>query len=299
MRLIGYIESEHAAKRFADYLAARGIESHIELEHGHGWGVWVRAEEHLDQAKQLLTAYKRDPSAPEFKPETRRAFSATIKPPRLALPKRSIQARWRALTDALAPVGLGPLTLCLILASVAVFVISDFGRNTIASVPGLFITHIERSGFDVLYRPGLVEIRQGQIWRLVTPIFIHFDLLHIFFNLFWLHDLGGMIETRLGAWRLARLVVVIAALSNVAEFVWTGPYFGGMSGVVYGLIGFLWMKSRYDPASGVVLHPWIVIMAGIWFLLCIAGVIQAANAAHAVGFATGTAWGYVSGKRRS
>lgn len=294
MRLIGYIESEQAAKKFSGYLSTQGIENQIEHEKGAGWAIWVHAEDQLERARSALVDFKSNPTGAQFELGNRIAETITSAVAR-AKNRPKIFTR-RDLFGSMAGFGFGPLTLGLVIASVAVFVLSDFGRRPLENVPGLFITHVQRSGFDILYRAGLVEIRHGQLWRLVTPIFIHFDFLHIFFNLFWLQDLGGMIEARLGTLRVARLVFVIAALSNVAEFLLSGPYFGGMSGVVYGLLGYIWMKSRFDPASGVVLHSWTVAMAGIWFLLCLAGVVRAANAAHTVGLVVGTTWGYISAR---
>src|SRR6266404_2871624 len=79
---------------------------------------------------------------------------------------------------------------------------------------------------------SLPEIRHGQIWRLFTPMFIHFNPLHIFFNMLWLRDLGSMIEGRQSSGLLAILVLVIAAGSNLAEYYFGHePNFGGMSGV--------------------------------------------------------------------
>ena len=45
------------------------------------------------------------------------------------------------------------------------------------------------------------------------------------------------------------LVLVIAALSNLGQYFVSGPNFCGISGVVYGLFGYIWMKGRFDPAS--------------------------------------------------
>jgi GlpG protein len=61
-----------------------------------------------------------------------------------------------------------------------------------------------------------------------------------------------------------------------------------MSGVVYGLFGYLWMKSRYEPGSGFyVTQNTVVWMVG-WFLMCLFGVIPGvANAVHAAGFLVG------------
>ena len=142
---------------------------------------------------------------------------------------------------------------------------------------------------------GLPEIRHGELWRLFTPMFIHFGLLHLLFNMVWLLDLGTMIERRQSTRVLSALVLVIAALSDFGQYLWQGPGFGGMSGVVYGLIGYIWLRGKFDPASGLFLHSSTVTMAVIWFVLCLAGVFPyVANAAHGVGFAVGIAWGYVS-----
>jgi GlpG protein len=141
----------------------------------------------------------------------------------------------------------------------------------------------------------LPEIRHGEVWRLVTPIFIHFTIAHILFNMLWLFDLGTMIERRQSTRVLSVLVLVIAVLSNFGQYLWQGPVFGGMSGVVYGLIGYIWLRGKFDPASGLFLHSSTVTMAVIWFVLCLVGVIpHVANAAHGVGFAVGIVWGYIS-----
>ena len=142
---------------------------------------------------------------------------------------------------------------------------------------------------------ALSEIRHGEVWRLFTPMFVHFGLPHLFFNMLWMLDLGTMIERRQSARMLLALVLVIAALSNFGQYLVGGPLFGGMSGVVYGLIGYIWLRGKFDPVSGLFLHSSTVTMAVIWFLLCLAGVIpHVANAAHSVGFGVGIAWGFIS-----
>ena len=135
----------------------------------------------------------------------------------------------------------------------------------------------------------MTEVRSGQVWRLITPIFIHFGILHLLFNMLWLKDLGFMVEQRKGTWRLAVLVLVLAELSNLAEYLATNHFrFGGMSGVVYGLLGYVYMKGRFDPASGLFLHQTVMIMMMIWFFLCLFNFIpNVANTAHAVGLSIG------------
>jgi GlpG protein len=135
---------------------------------------------------------------------------------------------------------------------------------------------------------------------LITPIFIHFSIWHILFNMLWLWDLGSMIENRQGSLLFLVLVIVIAVLSNLGEFFYSHhPNFGGMSGVVYGLIGYIWMRGKFDPGSGVYLHPYTVLSALAWFVACILKIFPfaIANGAHAAGLAIGMAWGYLSSLR--
>src|SRR6266853_1206833 len=190
---------------------------------------------------------------------------------------------------------LGPLTAVLLGISVVVALLSRLGKDD-ELLAKLYITQY---GFD---SRGHIppEVGQGQVWRLLTPIFIHFGVAHLVFNMLWLKDLGTMIEKLVSTRLLLALVLVIGVLSNVAQFAVSGPFFGGMSGVVYGLLGYVWMKSRFDPASGLFLQKQTVVMMIVWFFLCLSGVIgNVANAAHGAGLVTGMCWGFASAKTRS
>jgi GlpG protein len=144
----------------------------------------------------------------------------------------------------------------------------------------------------------LPEIRRGEVWRLFTPIFLHLGFLHLFFNMLWLRDLGSMVEARQSSWLLLVLVAVFAAFSDLGQYLVTGGGFGGMSGVVYGLVGYIWIRGKYDPRSGLFLHSSTVTMMIIWFFVCLVGLMgPVANTAHGVGLLTGMAWGLLSSLR--
>jgi GlpG protein len=159
-------------------------------------------------------------------------------------------------------------------------------------------------GFEWDY---LSQIEHGQVWRLVTPIFLHLGILHLVFNLLMLYDLGGLIEARRGWVRLLLFVLVLAVTSNVAQYYyghvrWDGwvpwprpsPLFGGMSGVLYGLFGYAWMKGRFEPDSGLELNSQTVVLMLVWFFLCLTGVIGGiANMAHGAGLLVGIVMGYL------
>jgi GlpG protein len=180
--------------------------------------------------------------------------------------------------------GIAPLTLVLIVISVLVTILTDMGRSE-TYAPYFYIS--------MYIKPVLPEIRSGEVWRLITPIFIHLGFIHILFNMLWLKDLGTVIERLQGPWRLALLVGLIGVASNLGQYFISGPGFGGMSGVVYGLLGYIWLRGKFDPASGFYLDRRIVWFMGIWFLICLFS-YRVANTAHAVGLGVGLVFGYLS-----
>lgn len=140
----------------------------------------------------------------------------------------------------------------------------------------------------------LPEVMAGEVWRLITPIFIHFGLLHILFNSLWLWDLGGIIERTSTSWKLGLLVFGIGLLANLAQYLFSTPAFGGMSGVVYGLLGFAWARGKFDPQPPFILNPQIMLMMLIWFVVCWTGLVgPIANVAHTAGLVLGVGWGWL------
>ena len=295
MRLIGHLADEKSARIFADYLYVQKIEGLLEFEKADGWSVWINDEDKLEEAAKLLTDFRLNPADPKYRAEARSASELRAEAEKDEAKYRKRLSDRRHLVRPLRDYGFGPLTFVLIAISVVVAFYSRLGADRQA-IMRLFITDYTVS--DLLLRWNLPEILHGQFWRLITPIFIHFGLLHIFFNMVWLRDLGSMIEGRQSSWTLAVLVLAVAVCSNLAQFLVGGPVFGGMSGVVYGLLCYIWMRGRFDPGSGLYLHPTTVTMMIIWFFACLVGIIpDVANAAHAAGLVLGLAWGYLSSLR--
>ena len=294
MRMIGQIEGEAAARKFSDFLLAQGIENEVESDSMGGWAVWVHSEEQLEGAKTWLARFRADPGAGQFADAAAKAQLVRAERDQARQDYERRVAGRRNLFRPLTQYGFGPLTFGLIGVSVWVFFKSSFG-NDLDPVLQLFISVYDvQGGIWARLAEGLPEVRHGQLWRLVTPIFMHGDVLHILFNMMWLADLGSMIEGRQSSLTLAVLVLGIAVLSNVSQFVLSGPHFLGMSGVVYGLIGYIWMRGKHDPGSGLFLHPGTVTMSVIWACLGILGLANMANTCHVSGFLVGVAWGYLS-----
>jgi GlpG protein len=285
MRIIGHLENEAHARVFGDYLYARGIDNEIEADREGTWAVWVHAEDELDRATGLLQRFRSNPGDRQY-----RNAQMVADERREAELKRNQAAQKRYFDRTrLVPrrgYGMGKVTTGLIVVCAVVYVLRLVGVD----VGWLFISGVMGA--------GLPEVGRGQLWRLVTPVLLHFSLLHIVFNMLWLWQLGSMMEVLRGWRRYALFLLGIALLSNLGQFAVSGPAFGGMSGVVYGLLGYTWVRGRLDPASGFFVEPQIVLFMTIWFFICLFGWIPGvANTAHGVGFAAGIAWGYVAAQR--
>jgi len=182
------------------------------------------------------------------------------------------------------------VTAGLLAISLYLAFISKLGQDMNVLQPYFISWYVER---------GLVEVMQGQVWRLVTPIFIHFGLMHLAFNLIMTWQLGELLERRFGALRFSGLVLVLAVSSNLAQYYYAGPAFGGLSGVLYGLFGYFWIASKLDPLFGYQINPGAVKMLLIWFVLGwvnffgLLGSIQVANMAHTGGLVMGMLLAYL------
>ncbi|WP_157618839.1 rhomboid family intramembrane serine protease, partial [Vibrio sp. HI00D65] len=78
----------------------------------------------------------------------------------------------------------------------------------------------------------------------------HFSIMHIAFNILWWWQLGGDIEKKLGGLKLLQIFAVSSALSGAGQYWVEGANFGGLSGVVYALVGYLWVVGTKAPQLG-------------------------------------------------
>ena len=146
------------------------------------------------------------------------------------------------------------------------------------------------------------RIWHGQPWRLLTSTLLHASILHLAFNLYWTWTFGTVIERAFGSPRTALLIVILAAGSSAAEYAFSiGGV--GLSGVGYGLFGFLWALGKYDRRfTGVIDASTIQLFVG-WFFLCIVLTVTdymaVGNIAHGAGAVLGAIAGYAVATRGS
>lgn len=114
------------------------------------------------------------------------------------------------------------------------------------------------------------KIRQGEFWRLFTPVLLHGNLLHILFNMAWVWLLGRQIEERIGMFRYLIFSLLVGIVANVAQYLISGPEFLGYSGIVMGMVGFIWMRQKVAPWEGYPLQPTVVRFIVIYVLILMA-----------------------------
>jgi GlpG protein len=103
---------------------------------------------------------------------------------------------------------------------------------------------------EIVETPLFEKIREGEFWRLVTPIFLHADILHLFFNMIWLLILGLQLEDRLGRLRYILFTILVAIFSNISQYLVSGPAFIGYSGVICGMVFFIRARQKIAPWEG-------------------------------------------------
>ncbi len=254
-------------------LHQKGLQHRIFEEHGRQV-LKVASSEEAEAVRRLYQAWRRGDVTIELNRSSPR--------PR----NKPGAAAWRS----------APVTLVLIALSIAGFSI------LLLNAPLEWLAQFTFTPFRL--EDGQVVFGQfGQeYWRLITPAFLHFGWLHIVFNCLWLWELGSRVERQMGALNMTGLFLVIALVSNSVQYVYGGPgIFGGMSGVVYGLLGFSWVGATLQPRWAFRPSPAIMLFMVGWLVVCLVGIVEVlgfgavANAAHVGGLLTGAALGAVFG----
>ena len=146
------------------------------------------------------------------------------------------------------------------------------------------------------------EIWQGKPWALLTSAFVHFEIWHIFFNLYWCWLLGGNIERDIGSWRWIIFVVAAAWVSSAMQLA-SGNLGIGFSGVGFALFGFAWVAREELPNTKPIVNESTVNLFLVWFVACIAltkfNLMNVGNEAHFGGLVFGCAVGWFYARRKN
>ncbi|GGD77265.1 rhomboid family intramembrane serine protease GlpG [Lacimicrobium alkaliphilum] len=273
---------ERDARLLANYLQLNGITVSYQLDEGeHPHSLVLMHESQLAQARTLVEEFIRNPQDKKYQQAAWQQGSIV-----------SMQASGqKSLLPLLRKGLLSPLTSIVLALCLLVY---------LASVLGWFAPLHQ----VLIFQPLSQLAETHQWWRLLGPAFMHFSVLHIVFNLLWWGVLGTQIEQRLGSINLLLIFLFTAIFSNYAQYLASGPNFGGLSGVVYGVMGFVWWCGILRPAWGLSLSKPLVGFILIWLILGYTDMlwVKMANTAHTVGLLTGCVLALVYtrfGKNRS
>ncbi len=192
-----------------------------------------------------------------------------------------------------------PITAAVLIACLLVGLITQLGGD-LEMVRWFTFNDFKIQGDYVYFVPLEYGLEQGQWWRLFSPMLLHFGFLHLAMNMLWYWEIGRRIEHQQGRVFLILLTLVSALASNLSQFMFSdASLFGGLSGVLYAVLGHCWIYQRIHPQFNYALPKGVVAMMLIWLLLCLSGVVtalgfgQIANAAHVSGLVLGCVSGAV------
>jgi len=316
MRRIGSVEKSSHAARFCDYLVTLGIHASSEPSGSSAESntaesdrreIWVKDERRVDEAKAALDAFL-------LKPDEARYLSSSADAAKLRVQEeeankrrlKNVQpVRHRSLSGLGAGGSQRPF---VVLAMVAICVITglltNFGNPRInrtqrgqvmpSTETKVFTAMTFRSREDAMRSTNpFATILKGEVWRLITPAFLHGNMLHLAMNMMAIFALGGAIERVQGRATIALLLFMTAIAGTIVQALWPewnngGPGGIGASGAAYGLVGYIWVRPYYDPDFPIQIPPSGLVLSMLFLLLGIAGVIHGiANGAHVGGLACG------------
>ncbi|QYJ86089.1 rhomboid family intramembrane serine protease GlpG [Shewanella mesophila] len=275
---IGHLPNARAAQALIDYLKGQGVNCQLTPTE-QGVVISVTQEADYSIAKMEYEQFLRNPNDEKYLQASWDNGSTNTKfdygAPGLQLFTQFVS-------------GAGPLTLTIIAICSIIFVGFNIGFANTLFEHLSFFGAVPDSGFE-------------QFWRIFTPSLIHFSAMHIIFNLLWWWYLGGKIENRLGIKPLLILLLVAGTLPNIVQYYLAGPNFGGLSGVVYAVVGYTWIVGVKRPESGIGLPPAYIGFMLLWLVFGFTDMfgLSIANGAHIGGLLVGIIQGFIDAKKHA
>ncbi|CAH0527331.1 rhomboid family intramembrane serine protease GlpG [Vibrio hippocampi] len=272
IRLI-VVNNPRMAQGFIDYMASRNIDVQMMPEGQGQFVLWLVNDEDQLETEAELKQFLQQPNDAKYLASSWDMAESRKNTFRYQGPSLLSYVRAKA----------GVFTLAIMVLSIVVYGLQSIGFG--------------ESVFSLLHFPSS-EAEVLQVWRWVTHAILHFSVTHIVFNLLWWWQFGGDIEQELGSKKLLEIFLVSAAISGLGQYWFSGINFGGLSGVVYALMGYLWILTYYRTDIQLTIPKPIIGFMLVWLVL---GFVQPylaiANAAHTLGLVSGMALGWIDSKR--
>lgn len=301
MRLIKEFKDKKIATRFSLFLQEKNIENSLEKE-GEIYQIWVHNEDQLQEAKNYLKDFEKDPQnesftvnikdeKTHFKKESSFSFFLTSfflvlcifiyfinLTQEMSIKKKDPSIKYVVLTPIQNSLLYDKPYLLIEIEKIIKKYKIDPAKEIENSEAQLEIENAEKKDFwtgfyDVIVKkkkikgPFFEKIKQGEVWRIFTPCVLHKGLLHLLFNMLWLLVLGKQIEERLSKYKYLILIIILGIITNTFQYLMSGPYFLGFSGVIMGMVGFIWSRQKKAPWEGYPLSKPIFIFIGVYVIL--------------------------------
>jgi GlpG protein len=183
-----------------------------------------------------------------------------------------------------------PVTMLVILGGIIGTIAVYLAPMTLEYAEPLLFQAINRGQFT----PVEISMAEGQYWRLFTPMFLHFGFLHLLFNALFIWVIGRRIELVKGSLHFFVVVFICALIANVAQYLQqANTVFGGLSGVVYAVIGYVGVYQRLVQHPILQFNEAAIVFFIVWLMLGVFGIIDwfipgsIANGAHVAGLVSG------------
>jgi GlpG protein len=314
MRHLTTITGKSAAESFVAYLLTQDISTHVEPEgvDPNKWDIWIRDEDKSEIARNEYQHFLTSPNDPKYRKAIDDAKEILKDQKQKAVErKKYLQTPVPSAGPSLFGSGLPPMTLTMIVLCVFIGLISEFSspsaNNWLGNLVNKQLKFVDMKLYSKTNPPDpAASIKQGEIWRILTPAFMHGHPIHLLLNMLSFAMLGRITERLEGIGRYAIIVLLVAIGSHLLQGLmpptWYGsPNFVGMSGVIMGLLGYLGTKTTLRPDLGFQLSSQAYIMTALILILGFSGSsqnLQIANLAHVGGLVAGIAVGFVMSDRR-
>ncbi len=176
--------------------------------------------------------------------------------------------------------------------------VTEFPQYPVIAGIALLATGVTIANWLKMDVTPLVEnemIRKGELWRLATSIFPHIGFLHLLFNVYCFWIFGTLLEQIYGHLKTLALVLLFAIVPNALEYAFSSGGVG-LSGVVYGFFGVLWVVSKRDERFHDAIDKRTIQLFVVWFFVCIVltltDFIRIGNIAHGSGAVLGILAGF-------
>lgn len=269
------IENPRFAQAFIDYMAMQNIIIEMSAKpQGKFFDLWLKNKNQFDQVQQELKIFMQDPLNSRYQNASWKTGN---------IDKKFDYQNY--LTFNYFKKQSGPLTIII-------FFLSIF----------IYICMLIFSNYKVMnYLSWPLSTQYIEIWRIFTPSLLHFSLMHILFNLMWWWHLAGHIERLFGTSKLFSISIISSLFTNFGQSFFSGSAFGGLSGLIFSLIGYVWITSKHYPSKNIFVSNGLIIFSVLWLFIGYFDIfgIKIANTAHTIGLIIGLLMGLWDNKYKT